>query len=112
METLPAPPGLATGQASPPGGSGGAALGRPKKLTPAVMRWIGPRRYGLNWQESMRNRYQLRKQMTTDARRLMRLRSVATGSNRAFRLHSYKTKWFDGRILLSIDPRINPQSKL
>src|SRR5205809_2181160 len=111
METLPAPPGLATGQTSLQGGSGGAALGCPKKLTPAVMRWIGPRRSGLNWQESMRNRYQLRKQMTTDARRLMRLRAVAPGSNRAFRLHSNKAKWFGGRILLSTAPRVNPQAK-
>ena len=111
METLPAPPGLATGQTSPQGGSGGAALGRPKKLMPAVMRWICPRRSGLNWQESMRNRYQLRKQMTTDARRLMRLRAVAQGSNRAFRLHSNKAKWFGGRIFLSTAPRVNPQAK-
>src|SRR5436309_3984270 len=78
---------------------------------PAVMRWIGPRRSGLNWQESMRNRYQLRKQMTTDARRLMRLRAVAQGSNRAFRLHSNKAKWFGGRIFLSTAPRVNTQAK-
>src|SRR5438552_7647396 len=80
METLLAPSRLATGQTSPQGRSAGAALGRPKKLTPAVMRWIGPRRSGLNWQESMRNRYQLRKQMTTDARRLMRLSTAAQGA--------------------------------
>ena len=111
METLLAPSRLATGQTSPQGRSAGAALGRPKKLMPAVMRWIGPRRSGLNWQESMRNRYQLRKQMTTDARRLMRLRAVAQGSNRAFRLHSNKAKWFGGRIFLSTAPRVNPQAK-
>jgi len=34
----------------------GAALGGPKKPRPAVMRWICPRRSGLNWQERMRNR--------------------------------------------------------
>src|SRR6059036_565648 len=111
METLLAPSRLATGQTSPQGRSAGAALGRPKKLMPAVMRWICPRRSSLNWQESMRNRYRLRKQMTTDARRLMRLRAVAQGSNRAFRLHSNKAKWFGGRIFLSTAPRVNPQAK-
>ena len=49
--------------------------------------------------------------MTTDARRLMRLRAVAQGSNRAFRLHSNKAKWFGGRIFLSTAPRVNPQAK-
>ena len=51
------------------------------------------------------------KQMTTDARRLMRLRAVAQGSNRAFRMHSNKAKWFGGRIFLSTAPRVNPQAK-
>src|SRR5436309_8355856 len=64
---------------------------------PAVMRWIGPRRSGLNWQESRRNRYPLRKQMTTDARRLMRLRAVAQRSNGAVRLHSGIAKRFGAR---------------
>jgi len=36
METLPTPPGFATGQTLPQGGSGGAALGGPKKPRPAV----------------------------------------------------------------------------
>jgi len=72
METLPTPPGLMTGQTSPQGGSGGAALGRPKKPRPAVMRWICPRRSGPNWQERMRNRKSKSgKQMTTGACRLM-----------------------------------------
>jgi hypothetical protein len=38
METLLTPLGIATGQTSPQGGSGGAALGGPKKLTPVVTR--------------------------------------------------------------------------
>jgi hypothetical protein len=80
METLPAPPGCATGQTSPQGGSGGAALGRPKKPTPAVARWICPRRSGPNWQEDMRNRTYRQKQMTADARRLTRPGAAAQGS--------------------------------
>ena len=66
METLPAPPGLATGQTSPQGGSGGAALGGPKKPTPAVMRWICPRRSGQSWQENLWNPRKQRKQMTVE----------------------------------------------
>src|SRR5439155_22034120 len=92
METLLAPSRLATGQTSPQGRSAGAALGRPKKLMPAVMRWIGPRRSGLNWQESMRNRYQLRKQMTTDGRRSSFAFSVGIGSA-YFLASSDKTDW-------------------
>ena len=45
-----------------------------------VMRRISPRRSGLNWQENRRNRYQPGKQMTTDARRLMRPGAVAQRS--------------------------------
>src|SRR5215471_2231863 len=66
METLPAPPGLADGQALPQGGPGGAALGGPKKLRPAVMRWICPRRSGQSWQENLWNHRQQRKQMTVE----------------------------------------------
>jgi hypothetical protein len=64
-------PAFATGQTSPQGGSGGAALGGPKKPRPAVTRRISPRRSGPKWQERMRNRYQRGKQMTTGASRLM-----------------------------------------
>jgi len=66
METLPTPPGLATGQTSPQGGSGGAALGGPKKPMPAVMRWIRPRRSGQSWQENLQNPPERRKQMTVE----------------------------------------------
>ena len=73
-------PGLATGQTSPQGGSGGAALGGPKKPKPVVMRWICPRRSGPKWQERMRNRNSKSgKQMTTDASRLMRPEASAPG---------------------------------
>ena len=61
-------------------------MGGPKKLRPAVMRWIGPRRSGLKWQESTSNRCLLRKQMTTDTCRLMRLKAVAHGSTASWRL--------------------------
>ncbi len=71
---------LATGQTSPQGGSGGAALGRPKKPTPAVTRWIRPRRSSLKWQESRRNRNSKSgKQMTTGACRSMRPEAGAQG---------------------------------
>ena len=50
------------------------------------MRWIGPRRSGLKWQERMRNRYLLRKQMTTDASRLMRPGAVASKEHSVKRL--------------------------
>ena len=86
METLPAPPGLATGQTSPQGGSGGAALGGPKKPTPAVMRWICPRRSGPKWQDNQWNRPIPRTQMTTDTRRLMRLGAVASKERSVKRL--------------------------
>ena len=80
METLLTPSGLVTGQTSPQGGSGGAALGRPKKPRPAVMRWIGPRRSGPKWQERLWNRSHREKQMTADACRLMRPGVAAQGS--------------------------------
>src|ERR1035441_5832822 len=86
MEKLLASPGLATGQTLPQGGSGGTALGRPKKLRPVVTHGISPRRSGLKWQESTSNRGSLRKQMTTDARRLMRLKAVAQRSTASWRL--------------------------
>ncbi len=64
---------LATGQILPQGGSGGTALGRPKKPRPAVMRWICPRRSGPKWQERMGNCYSdSGKQMTTNACWLVR----------------------------------------
>src|SRR4051794_24356368 len=66
METLPAPPGLATGQTSPQGGSGGAVLGGPKKPRPAVMRWICPRRSGQSWQENLQNHRNRKQQMTVE----------------------------------------------
>src|SRR6202142_531533 len=66
METLPTPPGFATGQALPQGGPGGAALGGPKKPRPAVMRWICPRRSGQSWQENLWNPRKQRKQMTVE----------------------------------------------
>lgn len=71
-KSCPARPARA-GQTLPQGGSGAAALGGPKKPKPAVMRWICPRRSGLNWQERMGNRNSKSgKQMTTGACRLMR----------------------------------------
>src|SRR3954470_1802487 len=66
METLPAPPALATGQTSPQGGSGGAVLGGPKKPRPAVMRWICPRRSGQSWQENLQNHRNRKQQMTVE----------------------------------------------
>src|SRR3954464_967776 len=51
-------PALAAGQTLPQGGSGGTALGGPKKLMPAVMRWIGPCRSGQSWQENLQNHYE------------------------------------------------------
>jgi|ERR1035437_718818 hypothetical protein len=44
------------------------------------MRWIGPRRSGPNWHESMRNRSHRGKQRTADASRLMRPGVAAQGS--------------------------------
>jgi hypothetical protein len=61
-------------------GQGAAALGGPKKPRPAVMRWISPRRSGPNWQERRRNRTHRGKQMTADARWLMRPGAAAQGS--------------------------------
>ena len=66
METLPTPPGPATGQTSPQGGSGGAVLGGPKKPRPAVMRWICPRRSGQSWQENLQNHQNRKQQMTVE----------------------------------------------
>ena len=93
MEKLPASPGLATGQTLPQGGSGAAALGRPKKLRPVVTHWIGPRRSGLKGPESTSNRCSLRKQMTTDACRLMRLKAVAQRSTASWRLGTATAQW-------------------
>src|SRR5437773_1170591 len=61
MKRLPPPPGFATGQTSPQGGSEGAALGRPKKPRPAVMRWICPRRSGQSRQETLQNHRERKK---------------------------------------------------
>ena len=92
METLLTPPGIATGQTSPQGGSGSAALGGPKKPTPAVMRWIRPRRSGLKWQDNQWNRPIPRKQMTTDACRLMRPGAVTSTEHSVARLLVGTTK--------------------
>src|ERR1035438_10017170 len=97
MEKLLASPGLATGQTLPQGGSGGTALGRPKKRRPVVMHGISPRRSGLKWQESTSNRCSLRKQMTTDARRLMRLKAVAQRSTASWRLGTATAQWSSAR---------------
>ena len=61
-------------------------MGGPKKPTPAVMRWICPRRSGLKWQDNQWNRPIPRKQMTTDARRLMRPGAVAAKEHSVKRL--------------------------
>ena len=61
-------------------------MGGPKKLRPAVMRRIDPRRSGLKWQESQWNALRLGKQMTTDARRLLRPRAVASKEHSVARL--------------------------
>ena len=100
METLPAPPGLATGQTSPQGGSGGAALGGPKKLRPVVMRRICPRRSGPNWQESMRNRWYRGKQMTADAGRLMRPGTAVQGSTARATTDQYCQAGLNSRVSL------------
>src|ERR1035437_9092475 len=89
MVTLLAPPG-STGQTSPQGGSGGAALGGPKKLRPVVMRRIGPRRSGPKWQERAWNRLHREKQMTTNARWLMRLGAGTHRSPVSTATHPYR----------------------
>jgi len=53
---------------------------------PGVTLWISPRRSGLKWPESTSNRCSLRKQMTTDACRLVRLKAVAQRSTASWRL--------------------------
>ena len=106
METLSAPPGLATGQTSPQGGSGGAALGRPKKLMPVVMRWIRPRRSGLKWQESMRNRSHWEKQMTAGTCRLMRPGVAAQDRITRTTTDEYRQAGLNSRIELPL--RIRP----
>src|SRR5258708_25836956 len=87
METLPAPPGFATGQTLPQGGSRGAALGGPKKPRPAVMRWISPRRSGQSWQENLQNHRERKK--ANDGPENIRigvnlLRRVSDGNSGAF----------------------------
>ena len=62
------------------------SIGKTEKLRPVVTHEISPRRSGLKWQESTSNRCSLRKQMTTDARRLMRLKAVAQRSTASWRL--------------------------
>jgi hypothetical protein len=101
METLPAPSGLATGQTSLQGGSEGAALGRPKKPRPVVMRRICPRRSGPNWQESMRNRWYRGKQMTADACRLMRPGAAVQGSTARATTDQYCQAGLNSRVSLS-----------
>jgi hypothetical protein len=75
-------------------------LGRPKKQRPVVTHRIGPRRSGLKGQESTSNRCSLRKQMTTDARRLLRLKAVAQRSTASGRLGIATAKW-------GFAPRVN-----
>ena len=100
METLLASARWVIGQTLPQGGSGGTALGGPKKLRPAVMRWIGPRRSGLKWQESMRNRLYREKQMTTDARRLMRPGTAVQGSTARATTDQYCQAGLNSRVSL------------
>jgi len=100
--------GFVTGQTSPQGGSGGQHWEDRKSQGQCVMHWICPRRFGLKWRENMWNRYVLRKQMTTDASRLMRLNAAAPWSSSAFRQHSSIAKWYSVKPRLLTAPRVAP----
>src|SRR6266851_9080303 len=111
MERLLTPaPGLATGQTSPQGGSGAQHWEDRKSQGQRVTRWICPRRSGLKWREHMWNRYVLRKQMTTDASRLMRLSTAVPWSGSAFRQHSSIAKWYSVKPRLRTAPRVAPHA--
>ena len=88
MEKLPASPGQVTGRPHRKAGQEEQHWDDRKSKGQGVMRWIGPRRSGLTWQESMWNRLKREKQMTTDARRLMRLGTAVSKERSPKRPHS------------------------
>ncbi len=64
------------------------------------MRWIGPRRSSLKWQESMRNRLYREEPMTTDARRLMRPGTAVQGSTARATTDQYCQAGLNSRVSL------------
>ena len=104
-------PGLATGQTSPQGGSGGAALGGPKKPTPACNALDMPTSV---WSETARKHAEpIRTEKANDDRHpsVDASQHCAQGSNSVLRLRSSIAEWCGGSGSRSVVLRVNPQAK-